>query len=82
MKSTRMLKPFLLIIAFAISSLKPACGNEQLTDTTGNRGVQFTGMTKTLSSLLKTRASQTILLGAYEMDPEKLVDEDLAAVFD
>ncbi len=82
MKSTRMLKPFLLIIAFAISSLKPVCGNEQLTDTTGNRGVQFTGMTKTLSNLLKTRDSQTILLGAYEMDPEKLVDDDLAAVFD
>jgi hypothetical protein len=77
-----MLKTSLLLLIFIILSVSPACGTEQLPDTTRNQGVPYIGLTKTLTNLLNARTPQTILLGAYEIDPEKLVDDDMAAVFD
>jgi len=82
MKPLRMFKTSLLILIFIIRSSCPVCGNDQLPDTTRSKGVPFTGLTKTLASLLNTRTPQTILLGTYEIDPEKLVDDDLGRVFD
>jgi hypothetical protein len=82
MKSLKMFKTSLLILIFIIRSSGLISANDQLPDTTRNTGVPFTGLTKTLANLLKIRTPETILLGAYEIDPEKLIDDDLAEVFD
>jgi len=82
MKSICLFKTSVLIPFFLYCLLKPVCGSEQLPDTTRNIGVPFTGLTKTVTSLLKTRTLQPVLLGAYEIYPENLIDDDLAAVFD
>lgn len=82
MKPLRMFRTSLLFMILIFWSPGFACGNDQLPDTTRNKGVPFTGLTNTLTNLLKTRTPQPILLGAYEIDTEKLIDDDLAAVFD
>ena len=82
MKPLRMFKTSLLVLIFIIRSSGLVCGNDQLPDTSRSKGVPFTGLANTLTSLLKTRTPKPVLLGAYEIDPEKLVDDDLAAIFD
>lgn len=82
MRSLWILKTYSLILIFIIRSSGLASGNDQQPDTTRNKGVPYVGLTKTLTSLLKTRTPETILLGAYEISPENLIDDDLAAVFD
>lgn len=82
MKYSWMSRTSLLILLFIFRSFSPAYGGEQLPDSTRYKGVPFTGLTKTLASLLNTRTPQPVLLGACEIDPEKLVDDDLSEVFD
>lgn len=82
MKIPRMFKTSLLILVFIIRSFSTTCGNDQLSDTTRNNGVPFTGLTKKLTSLLNSRSQHTILLGANEISLENLVDDNIAAVFD
>lgn len=68
-----------LLLAHGIVS---AAANVQPADTTRQQGVKYLGLTKTLTSLLNTRPSSTILLGANEISLENLVDDNIAAVFD
>ena len=82
MKIPSIFKTSILISVFIMQSFSTTSGNDQLSDTTRNNGVPFTGLTKTLTSLLNTRPSSTIFLGANEISPENLVDDNIAAVFD
>jgi hypothetical protein len=71
-----------LILICLFPAIISAAGEEQHTDTTHNQGVKFEGLTKTLASLLKARIPRNIVVGAYEISLENLIDDDIAAVFD
>jgi hypothetical protein len=71
---------FLLVICL-IPGVVSAGSIEQPSDTTRNQGMKFEGLTKTLANLLKNRTPQSIVVGAYEISLESLIDDDIAAVF-
>ncbi len=64
------------IIIFSASAKEPSA------DTTQQQGVPFTGLTQTLSNLLKTRNPAGFVLGSYEVFPEDLIEKDMASIFD
>ncbi|MFO7368938.1 MAG: hypothetical protein R6X09_01570 [Bacteroidales bacterium] len=76
--------PFrLLVVSFLlVSTLYVGSVKGQSPDTIQQQGVKFTGLTKTLANLLKTRQPENIVVGAYEICLEDLIDDDIAAVFD
>ncbi len=79
--SSFQIRLFLTVLLLA-HGVVSAAENLQPADTTRQQGVKYVGLTKTLTSLLNTRPSSTILLGANEISLENLVDDNIAAVFD
>jgi len=81
------MEPFLLlksrfeVLILLILSTGVVSGEGQAPDTLQNKGVQFNGLTNTLTSLLKTRNRQPAMIGSYEADPESMIVNDLASVF-
>jgi hypothetical protein len=68
---------FLLVSGILQSSAKG-----QAPDTMQQPGVKFTGLTQTLTNLLKTRTQKSFILGEYEIFLEDLIDDDVSGVFD
>lgn len=68
---------FLLILTINVESAKG-----QPPDTLQQQGVTFTGLTQTLANLLKTRSPEKLIVGAFEISLEDLIDDDIATVFD
>jgi hypothetical protein len=68
----------LLIITAFISGP----GSEQLPEASQKLHVKYSGLTKTLVNLLKTRSPENLVLGASEISMENFIDTDIASLFD
>lgn len=82
MRSSRFHTRLFLIVVLLVHGIVYEPLNGQPADTPRQQGVKFQGLTKTLTSLLNARPSSSIFLGAHEISLEKLVDDNIAAVFD
>lgn len=54
----------------------------QLSANTKSKAIKYTGLTKTLGSLLSSRPVKSIHIGAWDIPPSKLFDADISRVFD
>lgn len=81
MESFVPLKSRFAVLILLILSPGVVSGEVQPRDTLQNKGVQFAGLTNTITSLLKTRNRQPALIGSNETDLESLIVNDLAEVF-
>lgn len=82
MRSSSFQTRLMLLVLILVNCIVSANAKGQPADTTRQKGVKFQGLTKTLTSLLNTRPSKSIFLGANEICLENLTDENIPAVFD
>jgi hypothetical protein len=71
-----------LYLVCLFPGIASAAGENQFSDTTRNQRVKYEGLTKTLANLIKIRTPRSFVIGAYEISPERLIDDNIAAVFD
>jgi hypothetical protein len=82
MKANLSPKILCFIVALLINGILVTVLQAQRSDTLKQQGIKFTGLTQTLTNLLKARSPKSIIVGAYKISLEDLIDDDIEAVFD
>ncbi len=74
--------PRLLVCILIIPFLSWIAGSEDFTASRLEKGVEYSGLTRTIVSLLKTRTPGSIVIGSNEFSVEDLFSTDIASIFD